>query len=114
MRLKPPRPGSLGDSTLVPPPPSCSPFSGKSSWNTNTDSLAGGDGVFCGSTVTAGAAVGVQVVAGGTGVQPAASGAQPVPRHDCALPPANGQAAPHANTEQQETLTGYSPPRPGS
>src|SRR5215469_6250977 len=29
--LKPPRPGSCGDSTSTPPPPSCSPLSGKSS-----------------------------------------------------------------------------------
>ena len=89
----------MGDSTLVPPPPSCSPFSGKSSWNTNTDSLAGGNGVFCVSTVTAGAAVGVHVVAGGTGVQPAAIGAPPMPWPDCALPLSNGLAASPGNTE---------------
>src|SRR2546429_9881485 len=77
--LKPPRPGSLGDSTALLPPPSCSPFSGKSSWNTNTDSLAGGSGVFCVTTVTAGAAGG-----GGGGGRGARGG----PPAGCAPPPA--------------------------
>src|SRR6476469_959215 len=40
--LNPPRPGSLGDSTSTPPPPSCSPLSGKSSSKTKTESFDGG------------------------------------------------------------------------
>ena len=47
---KPRRPGSLFVFTAapgIPPPPSCSPFSGKSSSNTNTESCAGGNGVGC-------------------------------------------------------------------
>src|SRR2546423_13094830 len=91
--LKPPRPGSLGDSTALLPPPSCSPFSGKSSWNTNTDSLAGGSGVFCVTTVTAGAAGGGQGVAGGPRGGPPAVGAPPPPRPPPARPPPNGVAA---------------------
>src|SRR5579862_5683801 len=50
--LKPPRPGSFGESTSTPPPPSCSPLSGKSSSNTNTDSLEGGNGFGCTITFT--------------------------------------------------------------
>src|SRR6266699_1709986 len=49
--LKPPIPGSFGDSTSMPPPPSCSPVSGRSSSNTNTDSFEGGKGSGCVSTV---------------------------------------------------------------
>src|SRR5207248_10884967 len=64
--LKPPRPGSFCDSTLRPPPPSCSPFSGKSSSNMNTESYEGGNGSGCVSTVSGLAVVGnEQVVAGG-------------------------------------------------
>src|SRR5579862_8322750 len=76
--LKPPSPGSLGDSTSMPPPPSCSPFNGKSSSNTNTESLEGGNGSGCVSTVT-GLPPGLneQVVAGGVIVQ--RSGAPPMP-----------------------------------
>ncbi len=37
----------------LPPPASCSPLSGKSSSNTNTESFDGGNGVGCVSTVTA-------------------------------------------------------------
>src|SRR5207249_3737530 len=51
VRLKPPSPGSFCDSTSMPPPPSCSPFSGKSSWKMNTDSFEGGNGSGCVSTV---------------------------------------------------------------
>src|SRR5437660_5145174 len=76
MMLKPPSPASLGPKTSTPPPPSCSPFNGKSSWNTNTDSCAGGKGVGCANTVrgvvTPGTTVvppGRQLVAGGVGVQ---------------------------------------------
>src|SRR5580704_3500084 len=50
--LKPPRPGSLGESTSTPPPESCSPFSGKSSSNTITESFPVGSGVGSVSTVT--------------------------------------------------------------
>ena len=68
--LKLPRPGSLGDKLSIPPPASCSPLSGWSSSNTNTETLAGGSGI--GSTMTFTAAnVPVQVVAGGAGVQAA-------------------------------------------
>src|SRR3984893_8592561 len=64
-----PRPGSLLVFTFpVPPPPSCSPFSGKSSSNTNTDRFAVRYGEAWVNTVTAIAgvqppptAVGVQV-----------------------------------------------------
>src|SRR4029077_2976190 len=76
--LKPARPGSLGDNTSMPPPPSCSPFSGKSSSNTNTESFEGGNGVRCDKIVT-GAKVPAHVVAGATGVQTAAIGAPPMP-----------------------------------
>src|ERR1039458_2153991 len=76
--LKPPNPGSLGDSTSIPPPPSCSPFSGKASSNTTTDSFAGGYGEGCVSTVTD-PKVPVHVVAGATGVQAAGTGAPPMP-----------------------------------
>src|SRR5258706_9851577 len=61
--LKPPSPGSTGDSTSIPPPASCSPFSGKSSSNTKSDSFAGGSGVDTAYTVTG---VNVPVVAGQT------------------------------------------------
>src|SRR5215469_2252266 len=37
--LKPPRPGSMGAIVAFPPPPSCSPLSGKSSSNTIRESL---------------------------------------------------------------------------
>src|SRR5947207_14634648 len=73
--LKPPRPGSFCDSTFCPPPPSCSPFSGKSSWNTNTESFEGGNGSGCVSTVSGAATPGTtvpggtQLVAGAVGVQ---------------------------------------------
>ena len=50
--LKPPRPGSFGASTSMPPPESCSPLSGKSSSNTNTESFDGGKGLGCTSTFT--------------------------------------------------------------
>src|SRR2546429_4210660 len=59
----------------MPPPPSCSPFSGKSSWKMNTDSFEGGNGSGCVSTVsgavTPGTTVprGTQLVAGAIGVQ---------------------------------------------
>src|SRR5437879_3155595 len=75
VRLKPPSPGSFCDSTSMPPPPSCSPFSGKSSWKMNTDSFEGGNGSGCVSTVsgavTPGTTVptGTQLVAGAVGVQ---------------------------------------------
>ncbi len=72
--LKPPSPGSFGDSTSTPPPPSCSPFSGKSSWNTNTDSFDGGYGSGCVNTVTA---LKAHVVAGGVIVH--RSGTPPMP-----------------------------------
>src|SRR3989442_278454 len=49
--LKLPRPGSLGASTSMPPPASCSPLSGKSSWNTNTESFDGGKGFGCTNTL---------------------------------------------------------------
>src|SRR5882672_9731744 len=52
MRLKPPRPGSTGASTSMPPPESCSPLSGKSSWNTNSESFDGGKGLGCTTTFT--------------------------------------------------------------
>src|SRR5258708_39595897 len=78
MMLKPPRPGSFGDSTSMPPPPSCSPFSGKSSSNTNTDSFDGGYGSGCVRIVSGLAAVGKeQVVAGGVIVH--RIGAPPMP-----------------------------------
>src|SRR5256886_13281387 len=73
--LKPPRPGSFCDSTSSPPPPSCSPFSGKSSSNMNTESFEGGNGSGCVSTVSGAATpgttvpAGTQLVAGGVGVQ---------------------------------------------
>src|ERR1700758_487744 len=76
--LKPPKPGSLGDNTSIPPPPSCSPLSGKSSSNTNTESFEGGKGLGCTSTVTAGKVpVELHVTAGATGTQ--AIGAPPMP-----------------------------------
>src|SRR5882672_969124 len=50
--LKPPRPGSWGASTSMPPPESCSPLSGKSSSNTNTESFDGGKGLGCTTTFT--------------------------------------------------------------
>src|ERR1700687_5404254 len=37
----------------TPPPPSCSPLSGLSSSNVNTETFAGGNGVSCNSTLTA-------------------------------------------------------------
>src|SRR6516164_9318247 len=43
--LKLPSPGSMGAIVPFPPPPSCSPLSGKSSSNTNTVSFAVGSGV---------------------------------------------------------------------
>src|SRR5205085_2593458 len=68
--LKPPSPGSFCDSTSIPPPPSCSPFSGKSSSNTNTDSFDGGNGSGCVSTVReAGVPPGGLQVAGAVAVQ---------------------------------------------
>src|SRR3984957_5180206 len=45
MISKPPRPGSMGATVPFPPPPSCSPLSGKSSSNTMTESFAVGSGV---------------------------------------------------------------------
>src|SRR5579863_1687731 len=51
-RLKPPRPGSMGATVPFPPPPSCSPLSGKSSSNTITESLPVGSGVGSTSTLT--------------------------------------------------------------
>src|ERR1700746_2902691 len=57
MISKPPRPGSLGDRTSIPPPASCSPFSGKSSSNTINESLPVGSGVGSDSTVTGAKAV---------------------------------------------------------
>src|SRR5882672_4316288 len=65
MMLKCPRPGSLGDKTSIPPPPSCSPLSGKSSSYTNTESFEGGNGSGCARIVT--------------DVCPAAIGAPPIP-----------------------------------
>src|SRR2546423_60423 len=62
--LKPPRPGSFCDSTSSPPPPSCSPFSGKSSSNMNTESFEGGNGSGCVSTVSGAATPGTTVPAG--------------------------------------------------
>src|ERR1700741_2911599 len=58
--LKPPRPGSMGATVPFPPPPSCSPLSGKSSSNTITESLPVGSGVGSAATVT-GAKVAVLV-----------------------------------------------------
>src|SRR5689334_25411941 len=52
MISKPPRPGSRGATTPEPPPPSCSPLSGKSSSNTKTASFAVGSGVGSTFTVT--------------------------------------------------------------
>src|ERR1700745_4200766 len=52
MMLKPPRPGSIGAIVPFPPPPSCSPLSGKSSSNTITLSLPVGSGVGSTSTLT--------------------------------------------------------------
>src|SRR6516225_1921135 len=52
MMLKPPRPGSIGATVPFPPPPSCSPLSGKSSSNTITVSLPVGIGVGSTSTLT--------------------------------------------------------------
>src|SRR5215469_1736710 len=78
--LKPPRPGSCGESTSTPPPPSCSPLSGRSSSNTNTESFEGGKGLGCTSTVTdAGKApvVAVHVTEPAAGTQ--AIGAPPIP-----------------------------------
>src|SRR5437764_15085095 len=76
--LKPPRPGSFCDSTLRPPPPSCSPFSGKSSSNMNTERFEGRNGSGCVSTVSGLAVVGnEQVVAGGVTVH--RTGARPMP-----------------------------------
>src|SRR5215469_10763795 len=65
MISKPPRPGSMGAIVPLPPPPSCSPLSGKSSSNTNTVSFAVGSGV--GNTLMVTAAK-LAVLAG---VQPA-------------------------------------------
>src|SRR5476651_469547 len=78
--LKPPRPGSFGDNTSTPPPPSCSPLSGKSSSNTNTESFEGGKGFGCTTTFTVAgkapvAAVHTTVPAAGT----QAIGAPPIP-----------------------------------
>src|ERR1700757_2859310 len=91
--LKPPRPGSTGDSTSSPRPPSCSPFSGKSSSNTNTASFAGGSGVDTEYTVTG---VKAPVVAGHAPV-PAAGvqllGAPPIPLPGAAPPVLNGLPA---------------------
>src|ERR1700747_1477674 len=79
MMLNCPRPGSLLLLTApVPPPPSCSPFSGKSSSKTNTESFEGGNGVRCDKIVT-GANVPVQVVAFAAGVQTDGIGAPPMP-----------------------------------
>src|SRR3974390_2061342 len=50
--LKPPSPGSIGATVPFPPPPSCSPLSGKSSSNTIIESLPVGSGVGKESTVT--------------------------------------------------------------
>src|SRR5438270_7642651 len=56
-------------------PPSCSPFSGKSSWKMNTDSFESGNGSACVSTVSGAATpgttvpAGTQLVAGAVGVQ---------------------------------------------
>src|ERR1700756_739268 len=52
MMLKLPRPGSMGAIVPAPPPPSCSPLSGKSSSNTITESLPVGSGVGSTSTLT--------------------------------------------------------------
>src|SRR3981081_428957 len=72
--LKPPSPGSFGDNTSTPPPPSCSPFTGKSSSKTKTDSFDGGNGSGCVSTVTA---LKAHVVAGVVIVT--TTGAPPIP-----------------------------------
>src|ERR1700751_842883 len=50
--LKPPRPGSMGATVPFPPPPSCSPLTGKSSSNTMTESLPVGSDVGSTATVT--------------------------------------------------------------
>src|SRR6267378_1094606 len=92
--LKPPRPGSLGDNTSIPPPPSCSPFNGKSSWNTKIESFDGGNGVGCASIVRE-----LAVDVGKEHAVPAAApagtvhttGAPPMPWP--APPPSNGLAA---------------------
>src|SRR5271165_1769052 len=81
--LKPPRPGSMGATVPFPPPPSCSPLSGKSSSNTKTESFPVGSGVGTTFTITGAKAavlVGVQVAdvevlakmlqAGGIGAPP--------------------------------------------
>src|SRR5260370_38802442 len=81
--LKPPRLGSFGDNTSTPPPPSCSPFGGKSSSNTNTDSFEGGNGSGCVSTVTA---LKAHAVAGGVIVH--RIGAPPMPCPQAAGAPA--------------------------
>ena len=68
-----PSPGSLGARVSLPaavvaePLESCSPFRGKSSWNTNTDSFAVGYGEGCVRAVTV--IAGAQLVAGAAGVQ---------------------------------------------
>src|SRR6266853_5703097 len=94
--LKPPRPGSLGDNTSIPPPPSCSPFNGKSSWNTKIESFDGGKGVGCASIVRELAVVvgKEHVVAGGVIVH--TTGAPPMPWP--APPPSNGLAASPGST----------------
>jgi len=74
--LNPPKPASLGDNVSIPPLASCSPLSGWSSSNTNTETWDGG--WFSGSTRTVTSAkVPVHVVAGGTGVQAAQSERRP-------------------------------------
>src|SRR5207253_1471716 len=79
--LKPPSPASFGASTSTLPPPSCSPFSGKSSWNTNTDSFEGGYGSGSVTTVSGVAEVGKeQVVAGGVIVHRSGAPAMPCPQ----------------------------------
>src|ERR1700719_2102261 len=93
-----PRPGSLGDNVSIPPPPSCSPLSGKSSSNTKTDSFDGGNGVGCANILTAGKVpVAVHVTAGATGTQ--AIGAPPMPWPEDAFAVSNGLAASPGRTE---------------
>src|ERR1700674_5035781 len=78
--LKPPRPGSLGATTSIPPPLSCSPLSGLSSSNTNTESFAGGNGLRCTTTLTVvgnAPEVAVHVTVPAAGTQ--AIGAPPIP-----------------------------------